>query len=50
MNEVAQIHRDPTGLSQTGAEALLRQHGRNELPKPKTPGFLLVFAYQFLSS
>ncbi|MBB3593494.1 hypothetical protein FHX08_003897 [Rhizobium sp. BK529] len=27
----------------------MRLHDRNELPKPTAPGFLVVFAYQFLS-
>lgn len=48
MNQFASVT-DEQGLSQTQAEALLRRHGRNELPKPEVPGFLSVFAYQFLS-
>jgi len=49
MNHAAQIRCDETGLSQAEAEALLRRFGRNELPKSIAPGFLLVFAHQFLS-
>ncbi len=49
MNQSAQIPQDERGLSQTEADILLRRHGRNELPKPAAPGFLAVFARQFLS-
>ncbi|WP_454856757.1 cation-translocating P-type ATPase [Rhizobium binxianense] len=49
MNQRALTMHDEQGLSQAEAEALLRRHGRNELPKPQPPGFLPVFARQFLS-